>query len=352
MSHVLFISRKYPPIIGGMENYAYHLHNEFKKNQKVYSILLKKRQFHLIWFYPWAFFYGTFLVLVKKIKLVYIGDGVLSSLAFYFERILKIKTVITIHGLDVIYDRFGYQKMIGFFLPKLRRIVANSHATQSEAIKRGVLESHCHVIPVGVDLSTVKIKDKNHARSIISKLINKDLQTKTVLFTIGRLVKRKGVLWFLENVMPTLPEHHVLIIAGDGPDFEAISQATERLDLNQRVYLLGRVSEDSKSDLFSMCDIFISPNIKTEGDMEGFGIVNLEAGAYGVPVIGTRTDGVVDAVKDGETGYLVEERNAVAMKKAILNAQSLQKDLIINLIEKEYSWESIYKQYKLKFMVE
>jgi glycosyltransferase involved in cell wall biosynthesis len=347
--NILFISRKYPPVIGGMESYAYNLHQQFKKNHEVKSIILTKSQFNLIWFIPWCIIKGSYYVLTNKIDVIYFGDGVLSPIAFYFQKFLRKKIIITVHGLDVIYNKFKYQKMIRFFLPKLKTIVAVSHATKIEAIKRGVNENNLNIISVGVDIEpTEKISAKD-SQTKIQNVFNINTTGKIVLFTIGRLVKRKGVYWFVDNVIEQLSENYLFLIAGDGIEFEKIKSLIERKKLNHKVHLLGRISENNKKLLFSASNAFISPNISIENDMEGFGIVNLEAGLYGLPVIASNIQGVKDAVHDKVTGFLVPEQNINSYVNAINKIDEFCPNKIKKHIQTNFSWESIYQKYKLIF---
>jgi len=347
--NILFISRKYPPIVGGMENYAYHLHSQFKLNQKVYSIILTKSQIHLIWFYPWIFIYGSYLVLTKNIKVVYVGDGVLSSVACFFQNILKKKVVITIYGLDVIFNKFYYQKMLKYFLPKIKNIVAISHATRNAALERGVSIEQCEIIPVGICIDSVPAIDLKDPRQILEKRFNINLQNKTILFTIGRLVKRKGVYWFVKNIINKLNNDYIYLIAGDGDEYKNIEDLIAKNNLQNKVFLLGKVSNDEKHMLFSACDAFISPNITIKNDMEGFGIVNLEAGLYGVPVIASNIEGVKDAIHNEITGFLVPEADNEAYINAMNKLELLNSNDIKNHVVSNFSWESIYLKYMKLF---
>lgn len=342
---ILFISRKYPPIVGGMENYAYYLHQEFKKHHQVYDIILKKTQWHLLWFYPWIFIRGLYLILSRKIDLVYVGDGVLSSVAWFYQTILRKKVILTIHGLDVIYKQSFYQKMIRIFLPRVKIIVSNSQATKQAALERGVPDNQISVIPVGVNWKNLEV-DIQNTKKILSNEIGISLKNKIILFTIGRLVERKGVGWFVQNVMPKLDDNFIYVIAGSGPNEGMINNSIRQKNLSDRVFLLGRVDHSKKEALFSVSDIFISPNIKKDGDMEGFGIVNLEAGTFGLPVVAASVDGVQDAVIDGKTGYLVPEKDIESFCHAIRNCLCFDRLKIENLVKDNYNWTAIYRQYE------
>jgi phosphatidylinositol alpha-1,6-mannosyltransferase len=119
-------------------------------------------------------------------------------------------------------------------------------------------------------------------------------------------VKRKGFEWFIENVMPRLPEDVHYWLAGDGPEHGTIQAAIDRNRLNERVRLLGRVTDTELAHLYRGADLFVMPNIPVPGDMEGFGVVMLEAGQCGTPAVAARLEGIRDVITDGENGHLVE----------------------------------------------
>ncbi|MFO0886558.1 MAG: glycosyltransferase family 4 protein, partial [Pirellulales bacterium] len=130
-----------------------------------------------------------------------------------------------------------------------------------------------------------------------------------LLLTTGRLMKRKGhdsVIRLLPTVLQSFPDLNYAI-AGVGPYQENLQRLVEELGLARRVHFLGRVSDEDLPVLTREASLFVHPNRITEdGDVEGFGIVFLEAAASGVAVIGGRSGGVPDSVNDGVNGVLVE----------------------------------------------
>ena len=138
------------------------------------------------------------------------------------------------------------------------------------------------------------------------------------MLTLGRLVPRKGVAWFIREVMPLLPDDIRYWVAGDGPEKEEILLARGALEKPERVTLLGPVSEEEKQRLLYSADLFLQPNIPVKNDMEGFGLVVLEAAAAGLPVLASRLEGLRDAIREGENGILVEPRNAEGYREAIV----------------------------------
>ena len=132
-----------------------------------------------------------------------------------------------------------------------------------------------------------------------------------LLLTLGRLMKRKGhdqVLRALPELIPEFPDVQY-VIAGVGPHEKALRQLTAELGLEERVHFLGLVAEACLPELLRSAQVFVHPNrVLADGDVEGFGIVFLEAAASGVPVIGGDSGGVPDAVEHGVCGFLVKDQ--------------------------------------------
>jgi glycosyltransferase involved in cell wall biosynthesis len=102
----------------------------------------------------------------------------------------------------------------------------------------------------------------------------------------------------------------VYLVAGTGPDLEEVARAAASAGVSERVGLLGRVDESFREDLLAGVDLFAVPNVPVPGDMEGFGLVAIEAAMRGTPVLASRLEGLRDAVTDGVTGFTCEPEDA------------------------------------------
>jgi glycosyltransferase involved in cell wall biosynthesis len=133
-----------------------------------------------------------------------------------------------------------------------------------------------------------------------------------VLVTIGRLVARKATTQLIDVFAASaLPDAHLLIV-GDGPDREAIEQRARERGVSQRVHLLGQVGDDEKYAALSCADAFVSTS-----QHEGFGLVFLEAMAFGLPVLCYDRGGQVDFLKSDETGFVVRLNDEADFVRAI-----------------------------------
>ena len=139
------------------------------------------------------------------------------------------------------------------------------------------------------------------------------------LLFVGRLVERKGVD-VLVRALGVLGERRAvtLTVIGEGPRAADIRATARRLGLDDRVTLAGRVDDAALRRAYLHADAFVLPAVVDEkGDTEGLGVVLLEALRFGLPVIASRTGGIPDIVRDGETGWLVPPGDAAALAAAI-----------------------------------
>jgi glycosyltransferase involved in cell wall biosynthesis len=168
------------------------------------------------------------------------------------------------------------------------------------------------------------------------------------LLSVGRLVPRKGIAWFVENVLPnlTMPVHYHVV--GSGPEATVLQQLIAELKLTNRVTLHGQVADDALRQFYFHADALIMPNITVSGNPEGFGIVAIEAAASGVPVLAARLEGVADAVIDGDSGFLLESGNVSAWLEALerlLSTAPLAPEHIRAAVAQHFSWQAVGQQY-------
>lgn len=338
---VLFITRKHPPQIGGMESLSYGLITNFPCDSD--AIILNKKQINLIWFIPYALIKA--LLVSSQYDVVHIGDPVLSIIGYCIKRFRGIPVVATIHGLDVTYNNRFYQMYIKIFM-KLDRFICISQRTAEEAKKRGF--SDTTIIPVGVDCRKF---NKNHDRFNTNDIVKLDLNKKRILVTVGRLIKRKGVYWFIESVLPRLNENIAYLVVGCGSDHDRIKGLIEKMGYENKVHLLGCVSEDALGSIYKAADLFVMPNIPIDGDMEGFGIVALEAASVGLPVVATNIEGIKDAIKDGQNGFLVDQYDVdgfVGKISELLDNDQYRERVSLHMkqyVNNQYGWSYIHSRY-------
>lgn len=262
----------------------------------------------------------------QQIDAVLFSSMVTASLAVPLRRVLAqsgVAAAAIVHGLDVTTPFAPYQRFIPCVLGALDRVLPVSRATGAECLKRGLAPEKLRVVPNGVRLDRFPppgdwATTRRALREALPPPAGAPLPDSALLLcSVGRQVERKGFAWFTEHVMPRLPADVHYWLAGDGPEAARIRKAVARHGLGRRVRLLGRVSDDALTALYRGADLFVMPNVPVTGDMEGFGVVMLEAGLCGLPAIAARLEGIRDVVLEGENGHLVESGNAPAFAETI-----------------------------------
>ena len=310
---ILFVSRAHPPVVGGIENQNEALGGALAKLADVTAIVNRGGKKALPYFLPWAALHAAWIA--SGVDVILLGDGVAAFIGWFVKRIRPGKSVVcVVHGLDLTYRNPVYQRLwVGRFLPALDHLIAVSRSTRHIAVQHGLDGTRVSVVPNGIDVA----EQPSTSTDALENSLGVTLRGRSLLVTVGRLVRRKGVAWFVEEVLPSLPDSVLYIAAGEGPDREEIERIIKRLGLSNRALVLGRVSEDTKRAILGNAHLFIQPNIPVPGDVEGFGIAVLEAGCYGLPVVATRLEGLQDAVEHGTNGLLVPPQDPPAMVRAI-----------------------------------
>jgi colanic acid/amylovoran/stewartan biosynthesis glycosyltransferase WcaL/AmsK/CpsK len=132
------------------------------------------------------------------------------------------------------------------------------------------------------------------------------------VLSVGRLVEKKGFAYAIRGVAKILSRYPMLqyAIAGDGPERSSLERLITELGVASNIRLLGWQERTEVLRLLGQADIFLAPSVTSQdGDQEGIPVVLHEAMASGLPVISTRHTGIPEAVQDGESGFLVGERD-------------------------------------------
>jgi phosphatidylinositol alpha-1,6-mannosyltransferase len=192
-------------------------------------------------------------------------------------------------------------------------VLANSRFTAQLVESLGVPSSRIRVIYPGVDPTRFTPDARPHAAAALKP------GGGPVLLSVGRLQRRKGhdtVIEAIAALRQELPDLHYLI-AGDGQERARLEELAGARGVADRVTFLGEVDDAQLPGLYAACDIFVMPNRSDAHDVEGFGIVFLEAAATARPSIGGRSGGAPEAVLDGQTGLLVNGTDAFDLAQAV-----------------------------------
>ncbi len=155
------------------------------------------------------------------------------------------------------------------------------------------------------------------------------LGSRPTIVSVGRLVHRKGqdrLIEALPKVLESIPDA-ALVLVGEGPHRKHLDALVNKYDLSGNVFFIGRINFAELPNYIGMGDVFAMPSrSRLFGlEVEGLGIVYLEASSCGLPVIGGSSGGAPDAVLDGETGYVVDGNDLTAISTQIVRLLSDEK---------------------------
>lgn len=321
MPPALFVTRKFPPSVGGMERLAADLWAGMRSEAPDDVRLLAHGGgiAGLPWFTVRAAWWtwragrtrGGAWTLVT-------GDVLMTILLWPVLRLRgtrrRPRVAVFAHGKDVLWSPRPYQRVVRHVLPRADLVVANSAATAAAVRAVGVEDARLRVLRLGVEVPPAP--DRAASRAALRGRLGVPAGA-VVLVAVGRQVRRKGAAWFVREVMPRLGADVHLAIAGDGPDADAVAAAVAASPAAARIHVLGRVDDDVRELLMAGGDVFVQPNVPVAGDMEGFGLVAVEAAMRGAVVVAAELEGLRDAVVPGETGLLLPPGDADAWVAAL-----------------------------------
>jgi len=305
---VLFITHKFPPSLGGMQTQSYALINEMGAREKIYHIAQGPAE------PKWFFFFSLRRRIRRMIKshpdidIIHANDAVTAIACLILTRCSAIKYTATIHGLDIVYKAVWYQRFVIPVLRRLHRVIVISHATAQACLDRGFQSEQIIHIPNGVDSSWHDTQPVAAFKEMCWSRYGIDFDQHFVIISVGRDVPRKGFHWFRQEVSQKLP--HSVRYVEIGPRNKGKSSTGQAI-------CLGSISLDELKQWYAHAHVFVMPNQLVKGDMEGFGLVALEAALSGSYVLASDVDGIPSAIHDGLNGDLLPAQKADAWVQMI-----------------------------------
>lgn len=330
MKRVLLVTFDFPPRLGGVASYYSRIisalgpkrffvltdiHPDARDFDSTVSYAVFRRRFltRLPLWPRWIFLVWHIFWLVRKLRVdvVLVGEVLPTGTAvLLLQRLLQLPFVLFTHGLDIRLPESHPRKakLVRNIFFRSKKIVANSNYTAEALRKWGVPSEKIAVITPGVDSA------KLHTVSAAVRATQQKYHAagKRLLLSVGRLVERKGFDQVIRLLPPLLVQFPDLVywIVGQGPDFPRLQKLALETGCADRIHFLGAVSAAELAACYQLCELFVlTPRVLDDGDVEGFGIVYLEAAYAGKPVIATRSGGVSEAVADGVSGLLVDPDN-------------------------------------------
>lgn len=265
------------------------------------------------------FLYGLRYCLRGDIGIILANSWTMSGLAaFLLGKLFRIPYAIFAHGLDIGNPEKSKKvdALMRMVLSGASTVLANSNYTKG-LVEKTVPGTNVAVLhpPLGpvVCYKRYSMPDKKERRE-------------KALLTVARLVEHKGqdtVLRSLPLIIKRFPGI-IYRIVGEGPYEARLREIARELGLDGHVKFEGKVSDEELASIYEESDIFVmvSRSIPERGEVEGFGIVYLEAGSFGKPVIGARSGGIPDAVLNGVTGVLVNPLDEKELADAVMRVLS------------------------------
>ena len=227
------------------------------------------------------------------------SNGGMAPLVQIGSWLTKGRSFIFLHGKDIVIRNVLYRLFFWSFVARANVVSVNSSNTRKLAVERGI-----HAARI------VLLHPCIQPRELPEKELDWDSSRPAILYA-GRIVPRKGLKEWLEVSHGWLKQHNITLwIAGDAPSGQSLGVDTQYLQsilrlidahqLNEYVKFWGRLPDLEMNQLMSEASVQLMPLVPTEDDIEGFGMVVIEAALLGTPTVAFEVGGVVDAVSKQE----------------------------------------------------
>ncbi len=230
---------------------------------------------------------------------------------------------VVVHGIEA-WDRLPFSKRMA--LSHADRVIVTSVFSSEQIVKRhGIDPQRISSLPCTLDETLLNVEPANNG------LLQSLSDCQRVVLTVARMIaseRYKGhdvVLRSLPSIVDKIP-NLTYVIVGDGDDRPRLEKLTKELGLTEHVVFTGPVSDSELAALYRRSEIFVLPARTVVDDRdskgEGFGIVFLEAMAFGKPVIGPDYGAPTEIIRDGESGLLVDPEDTTSVAKGLLKLLS------------------------------
>ena len=370
MSNTLVITNDFPPRPGGIQTFGYELVRRFEPGQvsvltsswdgatefdaaqkfmtvraKTKTLLPDKRTLAM----------AREIIIANNVTQVLFGAAAPLGLLAPSLRKLGVKNIVGMtQGHEAGWAMTPGMKQalrkIGNDVDYLTYISEYTHEKISRALSPSAASNMRRVVP-GVNTTEFSPTNLTAGSALRSSI---GWANRPVIVCVSRLMTRKGqdqLIQALPQVLKVVPMAS-LIIVGDGPYRKHLEKLTADLGLRDNVHFTGKVDQAQLANWYAAGDVFAMPCRTRVGgwDVEGLGIVFLEASATGLPVIVGNSGGAVDAVLEGETGFLVNGNDLSEIRDRLielLTNQDLAKRMGSagrNWVAQEWTWEHSFKR--------
>lgn len=324
---ILVVTRNLPPLVGGMERLVWHIVEALHESERVHVVGPQGCRDHLpadvtaseISLRPMLrFFLGAALETITSARrlqprLVLAGSGLTAPIAWLAARFAGATSVVYLHGLDIKVEHPVYRLLWRPFFRHFDGVLVNSHYTRGLALEAGISPDRIEILNPGVALPdlTRAQNQRNEFRKHF------ELGDHPIMLYVGRINARKGLSVFARHILPAinraLPDARLVVIGGEPRnalqntpgEWNKVERALTELSLTHTVEFLGPQDDEMLSMAYMAADVMVFPVQDIPGDIEGFGMVAIEAAAHNLPTVAFAVGGVPDAVNDGISGNLI-----------------------------------------------
>jgi len=237
-----------------------------------------------------------------------------GPLGDWLSRRFQVPNVLSVHGGDLFdpskptspHRHAFLRSAISGMLGRADALVAQSRDTAQNVARIYGVERPVELVPLGITRPPARVRGNRSAYGIPDDAF--------VMVTVGRLVPRKATAQLVSALAAAMHPDIYLVVVGDGPEAAEVQRAASELGVSHRVKLLGHVSEGQKYAALSFSDVFVSTS-----QHEGFGLVFLEAMAFGLPIVCYDRGGQVDFLSTPATGNVIGLNDLNAFTNAVLD---------------------------------
>ena len=305
------IARNLPPLVGGIENMMASTLRATpdiewtvigptgsrdliqQPNLKVFELPLNPVLFIAI-----SVLLTPYLALRYRFDWVIGSSGGMALNVRLLKTLTRARTLIFLHGKDIVTNHWLYRALFWRSAKAADVISVNSSNTRALAINHGVQPGKVVTIPPCIE------EPKSPADS-------QERTAQPVIVYSGRIVPRKGLMEWLEKSSQWIQANNYEVwVVGDQPSgqlggtqdgyLSKIHALVTDTNLTPFIKFFGRVTKEEMTQKVAMAKVHIMPLVETHGDIEGFGMVAIEAALLGIPTVAFRVGGVVDAIPDAE----------------------------------------------------
>jgi len=332
MNKSLLISEIFPPKNGGSGRWFWELYTRLPNNEYVIAVgkaegdkaLDKTHDLNIhrlelsspswgiksltgLKFYWRVFNKIRALIKQEKISTIHCGRCLPEGfIGYLFYKMFNIPYICYIHGEDV--EAASTSRELSWIVHKIlanaSKLICNSQNTaQLILVKWQICSEKTVILNPGCDTERFIPAERNNA--IIKSL---GWSNRRVILTVGRLQKRKGqdmLIKALPEIKKTIPNILYAII-GDGEEKIELEQLARELDIQDNVLFMSEISDDKMIKAYQQCDVFALPNRTVGQDIEGFGMVLVEAQACGKPVVAGDSGGTAETMIIDSTGFIID----------------------------------------------